>query len=388
MLTIDFNKFDKKGMKKVLDLFDKAALPISDVEADNKAKREAGYSIKQATITFESGQVLLLKIKAEGSLYQAKLNGKVLAIKNYIKPDSFMDEVIGYAKDNEPNYLKQKEKAALKQRVAVPTIKPVNTTVAEQSQQFQATLDALKGQNETAQNEITALAPVVTEKQGALTDLNKQISTANSLSEELTAKLEKVKQGIFESAAAVNSCPECGTAMDACSVEKNADGEMTDGSRCPKCGTETDGDGVILECGDAVAATCPECGATMTECDGGGMECPECNCKTDSDGVILESGCKKVDILESAIYESSPAFQEAKKHNYPFTMNEKQPGKLVLRDFNTGEKVSSYEGPFFATQGDAIMYTWMDSGERNISALTKEEYEKKFAKSEIDKGVA
>ncbi len=292
MLTIDFNKFDKKGMKKVLDLFDKAALPVSDVEANNKATREAGYSIKQATITLESGQVLVLKIKAEGSLYQAKLNGRVLAIKNYIKPDSFMDEVIGYAKDNEPNYLKQKEKAALKQKVAVPTIKPVNTTVAEQSQQFQATLDALKGQNETAQNEITALVPVVTEKRTTLDTLKIQIVNANTVSVDLERRLENARQGIFESAAVVNPCPECGAAMDACSVEKNADGEMTDGSRCPKCGTETDGDGVILECGDAVAATCPECGATMAECDGG-MECPECGCKTDGDGVILEAAGSK-----------------------------------------------------------------------------------------------
>lgn len=301
MLTIDFNKFDKKGMKKVLDLFDKAALPVSDVEANNKATREAGYSIKQATITLESGQVLVLKIKAEGSLYQAKLNGKVLAIKNYIKPDSFMDEVVGYAKDNEPNYLKQKEKAALKQKVAVPTVKAVNATVSEQTQQFQAALDALKGQNESAQNELTALAPVVTEKKGTLDGLKTQIADANTVSVDLERRLENAQQGIFESAAIMmNPCPECGTEMDACRVEQNADGDMADGYRCPKCGAEADGDGAILEgckkpineSGDAVAATCPECGATMTECDGG-MECPECGCKTDGDGVILEAAGNK-----------------------------------------------------------------------------------------------
>ena len=105
MVTIEFEDYTKKGLKSLLQKFDKAGFPVKETVADNKSKRENGYAIKTATLTFESGQTLVLKIKAGGSLYQAKLNGKVLAIKNYIKPDTFTDEVLAYVKENEPGLM-------------------------------------------------------------------------------------------------------------------------------------------------------------------------------------------------------------------------------------------------------------------------------------------
>ncbi len=308
MLTINYENMDKKGLKKVLDLFDKEGLPIAEVKADNKQTRESGFPIKQVTLTFESGQVLLLKVKSGSpTFYQAKLNAKVLAIRDYKQLDNEMKEIIKYVQDNEPNYKKQKEKADLKKKIAVPTIKAVNTTVAEQTTQLQATVESLKGQTELAKTEIATIAPVVAEKQTTLVGLNQQISEANALSDELTGKLDKAKQGIFESA----SQPlETGTKVKVLGRSKKGDstfsgnsGTIIDSGKVVGMGLAYDVniDGavhkqiapemLVLESGDAVAATCPECGATMTECDGG-MECPECGVKTDGDGVILEAAAK------------------------------------------------------------------------------------------------
>ena len=144
MINIDFEKFNKVGLKPILDKFEKASLPVADVEADNKAKRESGFQVKTAIINFESGQKLTVKAKAGGSIFQVKLNAKVLAIKNVNDLDKAVQEVVDYVIANDKNYQKQKEKQLARQKVIVPKIKVANASVAEQITQYQTTLDETK----------------------------------------------------------------------------------------------------------------------------------------------------------------------------------------------------------------------------------------------------
>ncbi len=148
MVHIDFEKFNKVGLKPILEKFDKASLPVADVEADNKAKRESGFQVKTAIINFESGQKLLLKAKAGGSIFQVKLNNKALAIKHVDDLDKAILEVVDYVKENEKNYQKQRDKQLARQKVVVPKIKPANASTAEQIAQFQTTLDETKAADE------------------------------------------------------------------------------------------------------------------------------------------------------------------------------------------------------------------------------------------------
>ena len=345
MITIDFAAFDKKGLKDLIAKFKKAALPIQDVVADNKAKREAGYQIKTATLTFESGQILVLKVKADGGLYQAKLNGKILAIKNYIKADTFTDEVLAYVKENEPNYLKQKEKAMARQKVVVPKIKPVNTTIAEQSQQLQNTLTEFQGLNEAAQNQLAEVNKTVEAKGLELDGLATQLKAENDKSVDLQKKLENARQGIFESASLIdreaiakelshgtgrhpeltakfvekykNSISindaiefvggfsdtqllallkkEESITEDAGEVGEDNDPETTYAVNSEPVGDNLPVNEIIAtapEPGPQVVVNdpvcCPKCNANMEPCDAG-MNCPVCGCKVDPDGMILEA---------------------------------------------------------------------------------------------------
>ena len=241
MVTIEFEDYTKKGLKSLLQKFDKAGLPVKETVADNKSKRENGYAIKAAMLTFESGQTLVLKIKAGGSLYQAKLNGKVLAIKNYIKPDTFTDEVLAYVKENEPAYAKQKEKQLSRVKVVAPKVKAVNTSTAEQIHTYTASLEEFRGQNGAVQEQIAALQPVVVEKDRNLLRLQAQIEEENNKSTDLQKQLENLKSGIMESAndgqLMETQCPKCGAVMDDCEG----------GKKCPACGCQIDGTGAILE---------------------------------------------------------------------------------------------------------------------------------------------
>ena len=200
MVALDFENYNKKGLQSLLQKLEKAGLPVKDVVADNKSKRENGYAVKSATLTFESGQSLVLKIKAGGSLYQAKLNGKVLAIKNYIKAETFTDEVMDYVKANEPAYKKNKEKAMSRVRVVAPKVKAVNTSIAEQVTVFSTSLEEIKGQTEAVRVQLDALTSPIAAKLNALGDLQNQIDAENSKSTELQAQLEGLKSGIMESA--------------------------------------------------------------------------------------------------------------------------------------------------------------------------------------------
>lgn len=145
MIQLDFEKFNKIGLKPILKKIEKEGLTVSDVQGDNKAKRESGFQVKTATLTFESGQKLVLKAKAGGSIYQVRLNNKVLPIKHYDDLDKAILEIIDYVQANEKTYQKQKERQAARQKVTIPKVKPVSTSLADQINQFQQAVNDTRG---------------------------------------------------------------------------------------------------------------------------------------------------------------------------------------------------------------------------------------------------
>ncbi len=191
-LTINFDKFDKTGLKPVLKKFEKAGLVVDDVEATNKPKRESGFLIKTAVMVFGSGQKLTVKAKAGGGIFQVKLNSKILPIKAVDDMDKAVDEVIIHVKANEGNYLKQKEKAAA--RIKVPKIKNVNTSVAAQIDTVTASIEQLKGANENARTEIAGVTETVTQLTGQLTGLESELTAEKQKTESLMLEIETLTQ--------------------------------------------------------------------------------------------------------------------------------------------------------------------------------------------------
>lgn len=194
MIHIDFEKFNKVGLKPVLEKFDKASLPVADVEADNKAKRESGFQVKTAIVNFESGQKLLLKAKAGGSIFQVKLNNKVLAIKHVDDLDKAIQEVVEYVKENEKNYQKQREKQLARQKVNVPKVKPANTSVSEQIVQFQGTLDETKAADEELAKQVFDVAEAQSPKLAAMAALETELSGLVAAGEALQREYDQMKE--------------------------------------------------------------------------------------------------------------------------------------------------------------------------------------------------
>ncbi len=194
MIHIDFDKFNKVGLKPILEKFEKEGLPVAGVEADNKAKRESGFQVKSATINFESGQKLLVKTKAGGSIFQVKLNNKVLAIKNVDDLDKAIQEVIDYAKENEKNYQKQREKQLARQKVNVPKITPANASVAEQITQYQATLDETRAADEDLSTQVTDVENTNAEKGSTVSVLENELNGLVAAGEALQNEYDQLKE--------------------------------------------------------------------------------------------------------------------------------------------------------------------------------------------------
>lgn len=192
-LKIDFDKFDKNGLKPILKQFEKAGLSVQDIEATNKAKRDSGFLVKQATLTFASGQKLLVKAKAGGGIFQVRLNGKVLPIKAVDDMQKALDEVIGHVKGNEAAYLKQKERQAA--RVKVPRLKNVNTSLSAQIDATRDSIAQLQGANENLKTEIASVTRTIDEDlQPKLDDLQAKLQAERAKTESLTAQLEAMQQ--------------------------------------------------------------------------------------------------------------------------------------------------------------------------------------------------
>lgn len=190
-LTIDFEKFDKAGLKPVLKKFETAGIPVEDVEATNKAKRESGFLMKTATLVFASGQKITVKIKAGGGVFQVKLNSKVIPIKSVDDIAKAVDEVITYVKANEPAFAKAKEKNA--GIVKIPKLKAVNTSTAAQIDTVTATVAQLKGTNENIMAETTAQAGQVTTLQSQLASLETQLKDEQAKTVKLNLGIDMIQ---------------------------------------------------------------------------------------------------------------------------------------------------------------------------------------------------
>lgn len=351
MTTFDYAQFNKKGLKDVVKWLNKQTLPVSEVRGNNLPKRENGFQVKTAEIEFESGQVLVLKAKPDvPAFFQVKLNGKVMAIRDYKQLDNELREIAAYVKENEPKFAKNQEKSAARAKIKVDLPKAVNTTVAEQTDALKAGLSELQGQSEALANQLTEITAQVNLKVNTLTDLQSKLDAEKATTAELEAVIEKAKGSTAVAApvAHVVTLREAPSKMAMLETKMRYD-VLLNGAFHSELYFNTKGyvgslpmpNGKNLSIGEtsiaqykkeisrinkdakagimesawdeykpleyepvfeSAGATCPECNAAMDSCEVEkdadsqemiiGYRCPKCGCEVDAEGVVLE-GCKE-----------------------------------------------------------------------------------------------
>lgn len=194
MISIDFKNFNERGLKKVINAFEKQNLPIKTVGATNRPKRESGYQTKAVTFFFQSGQKLLLKAKANGSIFQVKLNNKAIPIKHVDDLDKAVKEVIVFVKRNEDKFLKQQKKRLEKKKLPLPKLPTATTSAKKQLEAVAETLGTVKEENAELEGEVAGFKEGIERKTVNLAELRAKLEAENQKTETLQADLDALKE--------------------------------------------------------------------------------------------------------------------------------------------------------------------------------------------------
>lgn len=191
-IKLDFENLTKAGLKKLLKVFEKQQCPVASVDAPNKSKRESGMLTKSFTLTFEDGQSLQIRVKADGTVYQVRLNNKVMPIKHVDDLDKAVTEMIDYVQDNAKAYERAKIQRE-KRKIRVP--KPaVLTSRKEKIAQTKEELDQLDASNTALEQQKAELDAAMSDKSGQLERVMRDLDAEKAKTEKLEATLAALQK--------------------------------------------------------------------------------------------------------------------------------------------------------------------------------------------------
>ena len=100
--------------KKVAALFRRAGVEVIKTESDGRTRRIAGISYREVVFTFADSQSLGLRVKATGDVYEVRLNGKQVPVKEQDDPNKAVFELAALLDTTRARF--QKRMAALQMK--------------------------------------------------------------------------------------------------------------------------------------------------------------------------------------------------------------------------------------------------------------------------------
>ena len=105
-----------KALKKVSTIMIRAGQPVVSSEFIDKARRVAGVTYREASLTVASGQIVVLRVNATGDIFQVLLNGSVQPMKNQTDSDKAVMEIAGLLEGGQVAF----QKAQARKAIALP----------------------------------------------------------------------------------------------------------------------------------------------------------------------------------------------------------------------------------------------------------------------------
>lgn len=118
-VLLPFDKLTEQNLKPFVKKFAHWNVNIASIDAPNKGRRESGMLIKDVTFTFEDGQKMLVRVKSGGTVFQVKLNNKVVPIRNVDDIDKAIIEMVDYIQDNAKAYERAKIQREKRRRLNI-----------------------------------------------------------------------------------------------------------------------------------------------------------------------------------------------------------------------------------------------------------------------------
>lgn len=109
---------------------------------------------------------MLVRVKADGTVFQVKLNNRVVPIKNVGDIDKAISEMVDYIQDNAKAYARAK--VLREKRKAKPTVPSIKTTRREKLRQAKEHLEKLSQSNASVETQYNESVAKIAEKRAEL----------------------------------------------------------------------------------------------------------------------------------------------------------------------------------------------------------------------------
>lgn len=179
-VRLPFDKLTEKNLQPIVKKFQRHKIDVVSIDAPNRAKRESGYLLKDATFVFSDGQKMLIRVKSDGTVFQVKLNNKVVPIKAVDDMDKAVKELIAYVLDNAKAYERAKIQREKRRRLKIDAPSIV-TSRQEKIKKYQEELNELTTSN-------NGLSTQLADKESSVNSLNSKLEAARA---DLAAEKEK-----------------------------------------------------------------------------------------------------------------------------------------------------------------------------------------------------
>jgi hypothetical protein len=191
-VRLDFEKLTEAGLKPVVRKIEKHGLTVASIKATNKAKRMSGYLTKSVIFVFDTGQQLEVLVKADGTVFQVKLNRKVVPIKAVSNIDKAIVELVDAVQDNERKYLKAKKRREAQVAKKLATGSPARITRKEKLDKAKAMQSELQSELAVYQERMQSLD--LADLQARLEDKKAEEALLQEKNTELKSELEGLKK--------------------------------------------------------------------------------------------------------------------------------------------------------------------------------------------------
>ena len=135
-----------------MKLFSKNHAEVVSQSIDTKIKRSSGISYREMSLTLGDSQVVVLRIKSSGDIFQVVLNKKLMPIKHQDDQAAAVIEIVNAVNAGRTKFQKKLAALAAKLPVAIKTAAPKMLVT------LTARRDELKSAIADVETEIDALA--------------------------------------------------------------------------------------------------------------------------------------------------------------------------------------------------------------------------------------
>lgn len=154
-LLFSFDELTQKDKSvKVLEKhFKRAGTNVVSIDLEPRIKRASGISYREISLTFSDSQVVKLRIKRPGDIYQVMLNRKVIPMANQDDHAKAIGEIVQAMDRGRSAFQKRLANA----KVKLP--KRMTTAAPRMEKQLEEKRNALKEAVEDARQQLSELTP-------------------------------------------------------------------------------------------------------------------------------------------------------------------------------------------------------------------------------------